>query len=272
MTVGVWVKRAAIVLLPVALGVGFVVLVRPTSLGRAMTWQRQVSPGPLSSAHSFLENNCAACHAPVKGPESARCIACHANDESLLHRQTTAFHARIGSCRECHAEHQGAGRHSTLMDHDALVRIALRPSPRPDGRGAAEAEPLRGQLLAWINQEDNAGGPTSQGHSQLTPREAALDCAACHGTKDRHFRFFGRDCAECHRTTGWTIPEYRHPSPRSTECAQCHQQPPSHCMEHFHMVSATVARQPHARVDQCFLCHQTTAWNDIKGVGWYKHH
>jgi hypothetical protein len=38
------------------------------------------------------------------------------------------------------------------------------------------------------------------------------------------------------------------------------------------MVSMMVASQPHARVDQCFLCHQTDAWNDIKGVGWYKHH
>ena len=43
-------------------------------------------------------------------------------------------------------------------------------------------------------------------------------------------------------------------------------------MMHFRMVSAKVAGQPHAAVRQCFLCHQTTAWNDIKGVGWYKHH
>jgi hypothetical protein len=70
----------------------------------------------------------------------------------------------------------------------------------------------------------------------------------------------------------WAIPEFRHPSPRSTDCAQCHQAPPSHYMEHFHMVSMKVAGKPHARVDQCYQCHQTTAWNDVKGVGWYKHH
>ncbi len=271
MTGGVWVKRAAIVLLPVVLGVGLVVLVRGTSLRRAITWQRQASPGPLSTAHSFLENNCAACHTPVKGPESAHCVACHANDVALLQRETTAFHARIGSCRECHFEHQGAGRHSTLMNHDALARISLRPLPLGQ-RATADGEPLRKQLLAWINQADNPGGRTSHGHSSLTTREAVLDCAACHGTKDRHFRYFGRDCAECHGTAAWTIPEFRHPSPRNTECAQCHQPPPSHSMMHFQMVSAKVARQPQARVDQCFLCHQTTAWNDIKGVGYYKHH
>jgi hypothetical protein len=207
----------------------------------------------------------------VKGPESSQCIACHANDVALLQRQPTAFHARIGTCRDCHFEHQGAGRHGTLMDHDALIRIALRPR-QSDGCGTAEAERLREQLVSWIKQSDRTGGPASRENTHLTSREAALDCAACHGTKDRHFQYFGRDCAECHRTMAWTIPEFRHPSPRNTECAQCHQPPPSHSMEHFHMVSAKVARQPTARVDQCFLCHQTTSWNDIKGVGWYKHH
>jgi hypothetical protein len=255
----------------VALGVGLVALARRTSLGRVSTWQRQASPGPLSAAHSFLENNCAACHTPVRGPGPAQCVACHANDGALLQRQPTAFHARIGSCRECHAEHGGTDRHPTRMDHDALARIALRPG-RPARRATAEGERLRDQLLAWIDQADNAGGLASGGRPHLAPREAVLDCAACHGTTDRHLGFFGRDCAECHGTAAWTIPGYRHPSPRSTECAQCHQPPPSHGMEHFQMVSAKVARQPAARVDQCFLCHQATSWNDIKGVGWYKHH
>ncbi|MBI3736827.1 hypothetical protein HY256_09975 [Candidatus Sumerlaeota bacterium] len=53
---------------------------------------------------------------------------------------------------------------------------------------------------------------------------------------------------------------------------QCHQAPPSHYMMHFEMVSMKVAGQEHAEVSQCYLCHQTTAWNDIRGVGWYKHH
>ena len=43
-------------------------------------------------------------------------------------------------------------------------------------------------------------------------------------------------------------------------------------MMHFKMVSMKTAGVEHADVSQCFLCHQTNAWNDIKGVGWYKHH
>jgi hypothetical protein len=38
------------------------------------------------------------------------------------------------------------------------------------------------------------------------------------------------------------------------------------------MVSEIVARVEHANVKQCYLCHQTTVWNDIRGVGYCKHH
>ena len=71
-------------------------------------WQRQVRPGNLSAAHASLENNCAACHTPVKGPVDVKCISCHANNDTLLQRQPTAFHVNIGNCAQCHFEHQGA--------------------------------------------------------------------------------------------------------------------------------------------------------------------
>ncbi len=106
----------------------------------------------------------------------------------------------------------------------------------------------------------------------LSTSEMMLDCASCHQNDDRHFELFGNDCASCHATTAWTLPEFRHPSSASMDCAQCHQAPPSHYMGHFNMISKKVAGQPHATVEQCYKCHQTTSWPDIKGVGWYKHH
>lgn len=254
----------------VSAAIALVILLRNTSLGQAVTWQRQASPGRLSASHAFLENNCAACHTSVRGVEAASCTACHATNQSLLQRQPTAFHADVGSCRECHPEHQGSRRPPTMMDHAALAKIGLRQLGEKGGPGS-ESALLRKQLVAWINRQES-GGETATPHERITPLEATLDCATCHANKDRHFKLFGRDCAQCHATAQWRIPEFRHPSPRSTDCAQCHQAPPSHFMGHFHMVSARVARKPHAKVNQCHLCHQTTTWNDIKGVGWYKHH
>jgi hypothetical protein len=235
-------------------------LTRATALGRGSIWERQASPGELSAAHQFLADNCAACHTPGKGPDAARCATCHANDQALLGRQATAFHATVSSCRECHPEHHGVAPPPSRMDHAALSRIGLRNLKQED---RLEYD----RLAAWVK----AGRESLPGRG-ASRIEALLDCRACHSTKDRHQSLFGPACAECHGTDRWSVPGFRHPPPTSTDCAQCHQAPPSHYMMHFHMVSMRVAGQHHARVNQCYLCHLTTAWNDIRGVGWYKHH
>ncbi len=216
-----------------------------------------VLPGDLSAKHAFLSDNCEACHTPNRGVVASSCIVCHADNATLLASQTTSFHATIGDCRGCHIEHLGAGRRPTLMQHDTLVQAAQRNVGEPVSPAARIVESAS-ETLAWLQ-----GG---------IDRSAMLDCAACHASKDRHQTLFGKDCGACHATATWSIAEFRHPSPRSTDCAQCHQAPPSHFMGHFQMVSRVVAGQMHAQVNQCYLCHQITAWNDIKGVGWYKHH
>ncbi len=234
-----------------------------SSFKQPSTWQRMAEPGKLSAAHASLENNCAACHTSVRGVETSKCIVCHANNESILQRQPTAFHASISSCTECHLEHQGIDKRPTNMDHAALAKIGLR---QLDGDTAdSENKILRQEILM---ETKHRAAP----HQRITITEATLDCWACHANDDRHFKLLGQDCAQCHATDRWTIPEYRHPSSSSMDCAQCHQAPPSHYMMHFKMISARVAGKPHARVDQCFQCHQTTSWNDIKNAGWYKHH
>lgn len=233
------------------------------TISAASFWQRMVEPGALSKPHAFLENNCAACHTPGIGVEAQNCIVCHADNKALLQRQPSAFHADIAACADCHLEHQGRIPSTTRMDHVALARIGLRQA-----RNAAAAnDQERDAISAWLKMND-----ASPHAPQLQPEEALLNCATCHKTKDRHLGLFGADCAQCHATVKWTIAEFRHPSPASQSCAQCHQAPPSHYMMHFEMISMTTAGVTKAAVNQCFLCHQTTSWNDIVGVGYYQHH
>ncbi len=227
------------------------------------SWQHMVAPGQLSQPHAFLENNCAACHTPVKGVEAKNCIVCHADNKTVLQRQPSAFHADIGTCTACHLEHQGRVASTTRMDHVALAHIGLQQIQK----AAPSPDQSRDALAAWLKQ-----GAASPHTPQLQREESLLNCASCHSTKDRHRGLFGNDCAQCHATAKWTIPEFRHPSSASQSCAQCHQAPPSHYMMHFKMVSMSVAHMEKAEVNQCFRCHQTTSWNDIKGVGYYKHH
>jgi hypothetical protein len=262
MNAAAWKRYRLLLLLVAVLGTLWSVAAS-TPLGRASTWERWSNPGDLSAAHAFLKDDCAACHEPVKGVTADRCVVCHV-DSPVLQREPTAFHATVRSCRECHREHQGLGMRPTEMDHGALARLELGRLAIPEMK--LKNRPSEERVRRLLAEEGN--GP----HPGVTRREAALNCTACHQTRDRHQGLFGSDCAQCHRVDKWTIPEFRHPSSQSTECAQCHQAPPSHFMGHFHMISKRVSGQPHADVRQCFLCHQTTAWNDIKGVGWYKHH
>jgi hypothetical protein len=236
-------------------------------------WQHMVSPGDLSHAHASLENNCAACHTPIKGVERGKCIVCHADNQSLLQRQPTAFHANIQSCTPCHLEHRGRSERPTSMDHAALAQLGLRQLEK----SSESTRTQTAQIKSWLEQTNHV----SFSADTLSKEERSLNCSICHQTKDRHVGLFGSDCAQCHSTTTWMIPEFRHPSVTSQSCAQCHQAPPSHYTMHFEMVSKKIARQEDSQVaeccgpvqvNQCYRCHQTTSWNDIKGVGYYKHH
>lgn len=243
-------------------------------LRSAAFWKQQTNPGALSASHAFLQENCAGCHTAFSGVKASNCVACHANHTALLQKQPSAFHAHITTCTECHIEHQGAERRPTEMDHLALARLGIRELREDSADG--ERNEAQTRIQTWIGRSTVRDENVS-----ISAAEAVLDCASCHSNQDKHRTFFSSDCAQCHGTAQWSIAEFQHPSPRSASCSQCHQAPPSHYMMHFEMVDKKVAAKANGpgnpccedvRVNQCYRCHQTNAWNDIKGVGWYKHH
>lgn len=249
------------VLITIALIGGLTIVVELYRSGSASVpgWSAFFQPGLLSGKHSFLGDKCEACHTPIRGVEATTCITCHSTAAIDLGKQPTAFHAHIQDCRGCHVEHEGAAR-PTKMDHAALLRIGSHLAEGKGGHPSASRQ-MANDMAVFL------GVRVSQ-----SAEKNGLGCASCHSNRDPHRALFGSDCAGCHETTTWQIVGYLHPSPTSRDCAQCHQAPPSHYMIHFEVVSVVVAGQEHAQVGQCFLCHRTDSFNDIKGVGWYKHH
>ena len=223
-----------------------------------------IKPAPLSPRHAHLGDRCASCHEPTVGVTVAKCTVCHANAERLLGRQPTLFHASIEECATCHVEHQSINVRPLVMDHVELAKIGARTLARASQNDPDSAATLR-SLETWLRIRNTDQLNTS------SAREA-LNCAGCHDRRDPHFQRFGSDCAQCHGLESWIVPRYQHPSSRSKECVQCHQAPPSHLMGHFAMVSQKFAGKENARVDECFECHNTTGWNDIVDIGFYKHH
>lgn len=220
----------------------------------AATWQHMTMPGPLSKTHAFLENNCAACHTPVKGAEAKNCIACHANNHALLQRQETAFHADIQECMSCHREHRDRIDSPVEMNHADLTRIGLKQLQG----GSAQGGESPATFAKWLKDASRSSAAVGAA-ALLSPDEAVLNCASCHGAKDKHFGFFGADCAKCHETQRWNIPEFRHPAPTSQSCASCHQPPASHYRSGF--------CAPPARLSQCYVCHTTKSWTTECAAG-----
>ena len=64
---------------------------------------------------------------------------------------------------------------------------------------------------------------------------------------------------------------YAHPRSRKN-VSNVIRLPPSHYMMHFEMMDEMISGQGAARVEQCFACHQTDSFNNIKGAGWFKMH
>lgn len=222
-------------------------------------WTDAVLPGHLSGRHAFLSDQCEACHTPTKGVEAAACIACHTTAATDLGKQSTAFHATSKECRGCHLEHAGGVR-PTKMDHSVLLHIGAF-SRNAD----TSARTITGQMV--MDLKSVLGFSRSDG-----PEKADLGCFDCHSNREPHRGLFGRECADCHGLDSWKVVQFMHPSASSKECAQCHQAPPSHYMEHFVMMDQMITGKEKATVNQCYLCHRTDSFNDIKDVGWYKHH
>lgn len=225
-------------------------------------WSASIEPGKLSKFHANLEKNCNECHAPYLGVIRDRCVVCHAAPMEVLKKQNTTFHDSITSCTGCHFEHQGRDASITKMDHTHLALVAIEMLKK----GTLNIPNIK--LGTILHPED----ARKSYHGNDPVLEKTLNCVSCHANQDKHRSLFGSDCSSCHNTSKWTIASFSHPLPTSRDCSQCHQAPPSHYMMHFQMISMKVAGVEHAEVNQCYLCHQTTVWNDIKGVGWYKHH
>ena len=251
---------------------GYYLFQKPGAVTSAsLIWSGSVEPGKLSKFHANLENNCSECHAPNRGVVREQCITCHAAQTEILKKQNTSFHGSVASCTGCHFEHQGRDASITKMDHTHLALVG--------------AKMLKGSSLEIAKTKFDIAPLVQAIRKEYHGNEAVVDktlnCVSCHANQDRHRSLFGSDCSTCHDTIKWTIESYRHPLPTSRDCSQCHQAPPSHYMMHFQMISRKVASDgaaPNsgccstAQVSQCYLCHQTTSWNDIKGIGWYKHH
>ncbi len=154
-----------------------------------------ISPGRLIDGHAELETDCFACHTPLIGSRSAKCVECHKVADIGLkdtkgvaivkQKKSVAFHQELSEedCVSCHSDHKGVA--------------TFRP----------------------INQFS---------HNLLKPK-LQKQCDSCHSNpEDELHRQIKGNCGGCHTQNAWTPATFEHEKyfrfdrHHTTECITCH--------------------------------------------------
>ena len=93
----------------------------------------------------------------------------------------------IGSCAQCHIEHQGNDANLRKMDHATLASVGLT---QLDELGDATQASQRADLLNWLSQHPLSATSNVQ-HPHISALELTLNCRNCHATKEPHNGLFG---------------------------------------------------------------------------------
>lgn len=204
-----------------------------------------VGPGKLIPSHKQLNSDCFACHTPLIGATSERCVNCHKPREIgrlttkglLIAKPLTSapFHQELISqnCIDCHSDHAGVKRYKQHghFNH-ALLKMATREQ-----------------------------------------------CQDCHKSPDDslHRQVTGK-CSQCHGQNKWTPATFDHnkyfvlDGDHNTRCATCHVRDDYKrytcygCHEH----SPSSIRREHIEegirdFDNCVKCHRSANEDDIRG-------
>lgn len=144
----------------------------------------------------------------------------------------------------------------------AIIVLAGCATVQPDSRFPdvqRSVEERLGHDVAWNRI-------SAMDHGRLRPETA---CAACHFDRIRRDSGAPARPATGRRRGRWPGTAIPRPVRGSASSATS---PPSHLMMHFEMMDRMVTGQRDATVDQCYRCHTTDHWNNVKGLGFVKHH
>lgn len=195
-----------------------------------------VSPGAVVVAHGEIATDCFACHAPLRGASSARCVSCHAlpyigvrtSKGVPLVKKTvkTSFHQDLTEqdCMACHSDHQGpklTQRSRKPFSH-ALLRLAVREQCQSCHKLPTDS--LHRQVTGNCTQchSQTAWKPATFDHDKyfLLDKDHNTQCETCHLKND----YKQYTCYGCHEhTPAKILAEHQEEGIRDFEnCVECH--------------------------------------------------
>jgi hypothetical protein len=251
--------------------------------------QVMLAPGPVVPAHAAIAEDCWACHTPLKGAASDRCVTCHkpatigmfSSIGAPLPGGKTGFHQQLteADCMACHSDHAGpalTGHSPTGFSHALLV-----PAVRDDCASCHKA-PTKPPFAALHKavptsqcsqcHRTTAWKPASFSHRLLPPAKAS-QCATCHTPPMNilHKGLFGLSCGQCHNSSAWEPARFDHDrwfrldGDHDAPCATCHAAKRFDSYTcygcHEHKPAQTIAEHREegigGNISNCVRCHRS---------------
>ncbi len=226
-----------------------------------------VSPGALVAGHAELATDCFACHAPLRGAASDRCVSCHVvADIGLRTSKGVPIVKAAASASGALAKRAVDNTNSSVLgDRSGLAMPGAGQVTTTKAAGNNKRQ-TRAPVKTSFHQElieqdcvachtDHAGPklthrsrkPFSHDLLKVSTREVCESCHAAPG--DKLHRRFDQACVQCHKTQGWTPASFDHgllTKADQNSCGSCHRAPDD-----------TLHRQI---VGNCGSCHTSKAW------------
>lgn len=194
-----------------------------------------IGPGKLIPGHKALETDCFACHAPLTGASSGRCVSCHKPGD--IGRLTTTglpivkpltstpFHQQLVSqdCVACHSDHAGVKRFRP-QGHFNHALLNKETGAQCQNCHKSPSDSLHQQITGNCSQchSQEKWKPATFDHSKYfkLDRDHNTQCITCHMRND-YSRY---TCYGCHEHTPENIrrKHIKEGIREYTNCVECH--------------------------------------------------
>jgi len=252
----------------------------------------QISPGPLSKAHSSLSGvtHCLDCHKIGQAAPEFKCMGCH---DDIRQRAVArrGFHGAVFRqneltdrvCVACHAEHNGENFSLIIWDGPMEKFDHRFTGYWLEGRHAKVAcrqchQPAR------ISKDQAKGISSSLDRTFLGLN--SRDCLSCH--TDAHRGQLSKDCRGCHNFTGWkNTPLFSHQVTafpltgrhENVTCEKCHRTIEDSAGRHVQFKGLAYQdctpchRDPHGGAFDtgCKSCHSVAGWRAVQPAVRFDH-
>ena len=248
----------------------------------------QLSPGPLSKAHSRLSGpaGCTRCHEVSAGSPNFRCLDCHQEIATRLQQKKGMHPVYVGasggntSCARCHSEHNGENFALSHWDPSPARFDHSKTGFSLDGKHAGLACAKCHTPDKFPPGERQKLTATNLSHTFLG---LSTSCAGCH--EDKHRCQLGTNCAQCHNATDWRIARsYDHSKTRfalaglhaQVACQKCHVPAADGVVKFVGLKfqqCESCHSDPHRGTFQqgCESCHNTAGWKRTSFMARFDH-